>query len=244
MFFLYKEGEKELKISKEFPTVLIVSAVTILSVMSFIIWGAEKTGMAVDGSTYSCVRCPDVNIDGVINGTDTFLVTAHYGISSTDSSYDSWFDLNNDGIINDSDWPCVVDYGGVNPNTISACTNVVGDCVQCPDLDNNGIVTSQDQDILTAKYGTLWTDSGYDYRLDLNSDTIIDDKDWGCIEPYYAAYLSDLPQCSFNPDTCFQCPDVTGDGVVNIQDLTTISAKDWITSGENGYSQSLDLNYD
>ena len=78
MFFLYKEGEKELKISKEFPTVLIVSAVTILSVMSFIIWGAEKTGMAVDGSTYSCVRCPDVNIDGVINGTDTFLVTAHF----------------------------------------------------------------------------------------------------------------------------------------------------------------------
>tara|TARA_Y100000310_G_scaffold341034_1_gene438871 strand:- start:171 stop:1529 length:1359 start_codon:yes stop_codon:yes gene_type:complete len=202
------------------------------------------TGFAVDGAEYPCSRCPDLNLDGVVTEDDTFLIIARYNTLSSHPDYASWFDLSDDGIIDETDGSCVQNYLGVDVSTVSVCENSPGDCVQCPDLNNDALITDYDLNLLVPAYDTSWDDADYDFDLDMNRDTVIDDSDWNCIEHHIGGYVEDIPQCKFRSSTCYQCPDVNDDGEVNVKDNTEIANIEGTVSVQGAYHIRFDLNLD
>lgn len=63
-------------------------------------------------SALACVRCSDVNRNGVVTTADSGLVGSHIGECAADPGYSLIYDLNEDGCITEADRQCVLDDMG------------------------------------------------------------------------------------------------------------------------------------
>ena len=122
---------------------------------------------------------------------------------------------------------------------------------KCPDLNGDGTVDILDAIITSNTVGKCSGTSGYDARGDVNGDNCVTSVDQNFIAKYANQTISNITQCKAvtptpptTPEPEYKCPDLNGDGTVDILDAIITSNSFGKCSGNSGYNSKGDVNGD
>ena len=130
---------------------------------------------------------------------------------------------------------------------------------KCPDINGDGKVDILDVTIISGKIGACTGSANFDARGDVDGDNCLTNTDLNFVQKYYGKKSTEITQCKGviippKPESDYKCPDVNGDGVVNISNITLISGRLNLCKGMTNYDErgdvdgdgcltSIDLNY-
>ena len=120
----------------------------------------------------------------------------------------------------------------------------------CPDLNSDGIVNIYDVTMVSAKLNSCQGDSNYNPKGDVDGDGCLTNTDLNFVQKYYGQKTAEISQCQgvvtppTKPESEYSCPDLNSDGIVNIYDVTMISAKLNSCQGDSNYDPKGDVDGD
>ena len=196
-----------------------------------------------DSKVCGCLQgCYDLNSDGKVSVLDLAILSKLSGSCIGNDNYNPNADFDANGCISyhqlSQDYMCLQNNMGKK----SLCGyNKYGGA--CPDIDNDKQVTNKDVDHLIKLRGSTVKDQEFDPRLDFNDDGIINDIDNACIEDLEGSKIK-CPENS-NYCGCFNgCPDINGDGLVSITDISIYNKLTGTCKGDPEYNEMLDFDKD
>jgi Ca2+-binding EF-hand superfamily protein len=163
------------------------------------------------GATASTVLTGDVNGDRLVDDMDIDLIEAHLGSSWAQA------DLNGDGTVNVGDLMLVLSASGD-----SSAQRLIGD------ISGDGLVDAVDQDLLTASFGSEYTQADVDANGSINTSDLMELLSaWG--ETYGSELVGDIDgSCSVDETdialyvatlgSSWAQADLDGDGIVATSD--------------------------
>ena len=145
-------------------------------------------------------KCPDINGDKVVDGSDTIIISAALNTCTGNTKYDARGDVNGDNCITNTDLNYVNKYFGKKAGDVTQCQAALEASYKCPDINGDKTVNLQDTMTVSLAYGTCLGDTKYDAREDFNGDNCINDTDLNYVNKYYgknACRYNAMPKCVF-----------------------------------------------
>jgi len=162
-----------------------------------------------------CVKCPDLNGDGLISNDDGSLLYSCAGVGDCPEEYD----LNEDGIVSIlSDVSCITDYLGKDSDEIDVCEVIIN---ECPD-------------------GTPVNECSNTLPLFCNDELVLEESCEVCGCPPSNECQEDGSCIITENSACVQCPDLNNDGIVNNDDGVLF----YNCAGVGNCPENYDLNDD
>ena len=123
---------------------------------------------------------------------------------------------------------------------------------KCPDLNRDGIVDLYDTIIISSRLNTCQGAANYDARGDVDGNNCLTNTDLNFVNKNYGKKTNEIEQCkgiiiplrSPKPESEYKCPDLNGDGTVNLYDAVIISAKINSCEGNINYDARGDIDGD
>jgi len=123
---------------------------------------------------------------------------------------------------------------------------------KCPDLNRDGKVDLYDAIMISAKLNTCEGATNYDSRGDVDGDNCLTNTDLNFVNKNYGKKTNEIEQCkgiiipprSPKPESEYKCPDLNGDGTVNLYDAVIVNAKINSCEGDANYDARGDINGD
>ena len=118
---------------------------------------------------------------------------------------------------------------------------------KCPDLNGDGTVNILDTIVISNTINKCSGDSGYNSKGDVDGNNCVTTIDQNFIQKYIDKKAIDIAQCKTTPtkpESEYKCPDLNGDGKVNILDSIITSGSFGKCLGDSGYNSKGDVNVD
>jgi hypothetical protein len=196
-------------------------------------------------------KCPDLNGDGIINILDIAIVSKGYNTCQGEINYDSRGDVDGDNCLTSIDLNFVSKYFGKRTEEITQCPKKPAKLeseYKCPDLNSDGIVNILDITIVSKGYNTCQGEINYDSRGDVDGDNCLTSIDLNFVSKYFGKKIGEITQCKIlvppKPESEYKCPDLNGDGIVDIIDTAIISKNINKCQGDSGYDSRGDVDGD
>ena len=194
-------------------------------------------------------QCFDVDGDSTVTISDINGITQKAGTIEGHPSYNSAYDIDHDKNIGSDDALLANSQyfkscSQIGVTTIPATTTIIeipeGISSLCADVDGDGRIEVNDILAVSQRSGTTAGSANYDPKYDLNNDGKIDTGDVSVAQGLYGV------QCTMSPvptitRTCF---DVTGDGIIGIEDTSAVTQKVGAKAGDANYNPSYDIDND
>jgi len=207
----------------------------------------ELYGCAPAPKSESEYKCPDINGDGTVNIKDISAISINIGACLGDAKYNATADVNWDECLTTADTDFVGKFYGKSINQISQCTGVIyysltikvsGQGTTAPSLGTYTYRKGEKIGITATPASgwrfNYWTgaDSTYDNptAVTLDSDKTV------------TVFFKEKPLPKSESE--YKCPDINGDGKVDIKDITAISANIGVCEGNPKYNATADVNWD
>jgi len=192
-------------------------------------------------------KCPDINGDGTINGSDVIVVSRAFGTCIGNTSYNPVADMDGDGCVTQTDTNFVSKFSGQSTNTITQCGGITyfslslavnGQGTTSPVTGTYNYRKGQ-QVTISANPGSGWYFSSWQ-GADNNSTnpttvTITANKT-------VTALFKQKLAAKTEPE--YKCPDINGDGKVDGMDVVTVSRALGTCQGNTGYNSAVDMDGD
>ena len=179
------------------------------------------------------------------------IISAGLNTCKGNNKYDARGDVNGDNCLTNTDLNYVQKYFGKNTADITQCQpgQVIQPTVsdanyKCPDINGDKTVNLQDTMTVSLGYGTCSGNAKYDARGDVNGDNCIDDTDLNYVQKYYGKKAGDVTQCQAALEASYKCPDINGDGTINLLDVTAVSFNLGACLGDAKYDTRGDVDGD
>jgi hypothetical protein len=119
---------------------------------------------------------------------------------------------------------------------------------KCPDINGNGVVDLADLTLLAKAFGSCQGDANYDQKADFDKDNCVTTTDQAFLQKYYGKKTTEITQCKVVapsiPESEYKCPDINGNGVVDLADLTLLAKAFGSCQGDANYDQKADFDKD
>ena len=199
-------------------------------------------------------KCPDLNADGQVDMRDIGLVSGIVNACSGQTKYNATADVDSNNCITSADLDYVTKYFGKKIEEITQCKGVViikplakpeSEC-KCPDLDGNGQVDMRDIGLVSGKINTCSGDINYDPKADIDSDNCLTSADLNYVTKYFGKKSEGIAQCKAveilaKPESECKCPDLDGNGQVDMRDIGLVSGIVNACSGQTKYNATADV---
>jgi len=147
-------------------------------------------------------KCPDLNLDGLVDMKDIRFVSEKINTCLGDLNYDPKADVDGDNCITMTDVNYVSKYFGKGTTGITQCAGVVikpptkpESEYKCPDLILDGIIDMKDVRLVSSKVNTCLGDLNYDPKADVDGDNCITMTDVNYVSKYFGQSTSGIEQC-------------------------------------------------
>jgi len=202
-------------------------------------------------------KCPDLNADGQVDMKDIGLVSGIVNTCLGQTKYNATADVDGDNCITSADLDYVTKYFGKKTQEITQCKGVIiikplakpeSEC-KCPDIDGNGQVDMKDIGFVSGKVNTCSGDINYDPKADVDGDNCITSADLNYVMKYFGKKSEGIAQCKVikplaKPESECKCPDLNGDGQVDMKDIGFVIGKVNTCSGQANYDSIADVDGD
>ena len=207
-------------------------------------------------------KCPDLNNDGSIDILDVAMISTNFNACTGNVKYNSSADVNGDGCLNNTDLNYIQKYFGKKLAEVTQCpispitppiVPVPNTNYKCPDLNNDGSIDILDVAMISVNFNACTGNVKYNSSADVNGDGCLNNTDLNYIQKYFGKKLTEVTQCKITPiippivpvpDTNYKCPDLNGDGSIDINDIAIISTGYNTCSGNAKYNTKGDVNGD
>jgi len=192
-------------------------------------------------------RCPDIDGNGKVDLSDTFAVSLNVGACLGNAKYSQAADIDKDGCITTTDSDFVSKFYGKNASEIEQCKEVIyysliiaanGQGTNNPPV---GTYTQREGDKvgITANPASGW---GFNYWEGADNNSTNPTTVTMSSSKTVTAYFKE--KATPRPEPQYKCPDIDGNGKVDLTDTMTVSLKVGVCSGNTNYSSAADIDGD
>jgi hypothetical protein len=198
-------------------------------------------------------KCPDLNADGQVDIRDITIVSKAANTCLGQENYNSVADVDKDNCVTKADIDYVNKYFGKKIQDIPQCKGVIivkplakpeSEC-KCPDLDGNGLIDMRDITIVSKAANTCLGQGNYNSVADVDYDNCVTKADIDYVTKYFGKKIAEIIQCVplFRPESECKCPDLDGNGLIDMRDITIVSKAANTCLGQGNYNSVADVDY-